>query len=220
MNAKLLLGVILTISLFQAKGQGIYALETGTGQVTSYNSYHTPAFEASVVKMVLPHISVGAAVDWRFYSFVYSDPSVTYVDPNYGTLLTINHHSSYLFLSPIVDLSIGENQYIHLNFNIGPGIYLGGKENTLYETNALPGYPEFNNVNTSANNNKIVYQYSYGMSEYIPTKGFWSIKLSQQFGTLGRELNSNHNFAPVLSPGFFAFTVGIAHYYKPIYIKY
>ena len=209
--------VFLVLVWAKTFAQGIYGFETGGGTVASYGNYYTPTIEATYLKMLFPHVCIGAAVDWRYFSFNFYDPQQQFSDPNYGSIVAINHHSAYLFVSPLIDISIGENQIFHFNFNIGPGVYLYGSESTTYEANSLPGKEVINVINTSNNNNKVIFQYGYGLSEYIPTRGYWSIKLSQQYSVLGRDLNSPGSNAPALRTDYMSFTIGISHYYSKLY---
>ena len=205
--------------LFSVKcfSQGYYSFETGAGKVSSYGNYYTPASEAAYMKMLFKHCYIGGAIDWRYFSFTYADAFPQYTDPNYGYISSINHHSSYLFFSPLIDISIGERQIFHFNVNAGPGIYLDGNETTTYVSNRLPGNIVYNNINTTKDNNKVIYQYGYGFSEYIPTRWNWLIKLSQQWSILGRDLNSPNAYSPGLRSNYVCFTIGISHYYGKLY---
>ena len=210
--------VCLMIVLCQrVQAQGIYGFEAGGGKVSDYGNYYTPAFGASWFKMVLPHVYLGGLTEWHSYSFTDNNLMGQYNDPLYGTILGINHHSTYLFLTPAIDISIGENQYIHLNANFGPGFYLYGSEEMTCQTNALTGANGINKVNTTSNNNRVIYQYGYGLSEYIPTRGFWSIKLSQQWCVPQRDLNSNGGVGPSFRSNYVCFMIGIARYYHKIF---
>ena len=211
--------VIVTLP-FIGWSQGVFGGEAGMGRVSAYGGYQTPTISGTYLKYVIPHVYLGTSVDWRYFSFMFTDPLQLFSDPNFGTITAIDHHSLYLFISPMVDISIGENQYIHFNLDAGPGLYLGGSEQTTYEANAIQGLPVFNNVNTTSQSNKVIYQLGYGLTEYIPTRGYWSIKLSQQFSTLGRNLNSGNVYTPRLITGYTSFTIGISHYYKRIYYRY
>ena len=208
--------LILCASL-PACAQGIYGFEAGGGKVGDYGNYYTPAFGASWYKMVLHHVYLGTLIDWRSFSFTDNSLAGQYSDPQYGTILGINHHSTYLFPSLALNISIGENQYIHFNANFGPGFYLYGSQETTCQANSLPGTYGINRVNTSADNNRVIYQYGYGVSEYIPTRGYWSFKLSEQFCVPQRDLNSNDGVGPVFRSSYFCFTVGIARFYHKIF---
>jgi len=216
---RFLLPVLFLLCSTNVYSQGIYGFEAGAGTVSSYGNYYTPTIEAGYLKMLFPHVLVGGAIDWRYFSFYYYDPLQQYADPNFGNILTVNHHSAYLFLSPMLDISIGENQYIHLNCSIGPGFYLYGGEATDYVSYSYAGIPQYNTINTSKNINRVIYQYSVGLSEYIPTRGYWSIKLSQQYSMLGRNLNTDWGIAPPLRTDYMSFTIGISHYYQRIFYK-
>lgn len=208
---------VLLLMMDHAGAQGIYGFEGGVGSMTNYETFLSPTVEANYLKMVFPHVYLGGAIDWRAYNFTFHNNDNYYPDPNYGSIVYINHHSTYLFLSPMVDVSIGENQFIHLNATIGPGFYLFGGEQTTYLASNVPVLPIFNSESTSGNSNRVIYQYSYGITESIPTKGFWSIRLSQQYSVLGRDLNSNNGIGPTFRSNFYSFTIGIAHYYNKIF---
>ena len=216
MKRLLLILFIVSVNL-DAISQGIYGFDGGIGSVSDYNGKYLPTCSANYLKMVIPHVYLGCTIDCRFFSFNYSDLSQQYADPNYGNIVNIDHKSSYIFFSPLIDVSIGEKQIIHLNCNVGPGFYLYGSETTKYLTNSLPGTNVYNYINTSNHNSNVIYQYSFGISESIPTKGYWSIKFSQQYCILGMDLNSGYSTGPALRSDYYSFTVGISHYYGKVY---
>jgi hypothetical protein len=219
MNRNVLTFLLLLTSIW-SNAQGIYSFFIGTGTVTSFGSFYTPALEGVLLKNMYPHVYLGVSADARFYSFVFHAEDMTgqtFSNPNYGNVAQINHNSLYLMGSPTIDISIGGREYIHLFADAGLGIALYTEENTHYISTAVGGHTIINDVNTSANRNLIIYHYEYGITEHIPIGRYWTLSLSQKYSILGRDLNSGWGFAPQLRTDYLCFGVGVSHSFSKIY---
>ena len=201
------------------RAQGVVSVEAGLASISEYQNYYTPAASATYLKMVFPHLYVGGSAQLAYYSFIYRDLTGQFYNSNFGTVTEIDHHSSYLFTDAVVDVSIGEKQYFHLFADFGPGFYLGGSEGTTYQVTGGAGAHIQNVESTVANNNRIVYGYGFGVSEYIPLSSVWDIKLSQQYRILGRALNTVGTDAPYFQPNRTSFTIGVSYYYDRVFYK-
>ena len=209
--------ILLVISTLSSYSQGMYGFETGAGSVSSFGRYFTPTLNGFVIKKIFPHVYVGGALDFRYFSFVYNDGTTLYSNPNYGYVEKVNHHSLYMFASPMVDIAIGEEEYIHIFANAGPGLALYSNEWTDYVSNSVVGAEIRNHINTTDNRNLFVYQYGFGISEHIPVGRYWNITLSQQYSILGRDLNSGLGMAPPLKTNYFCVTIGVSRKFDKIY---
>ena len=219
MYRKVVVFLMTVCFMHNVRAQGVVSVEAGLASISEYQNYYTPSASATYLKMVFPHVYVGGSAQLAYYSFTYKDVTGQFSNSNYGTVSQIDHHSSYLFTDAIVDVSIGEHQYFHLFAAIGPGFYLDGSESTTYQVAGGLGLPAQNVESTAANNNRVVFGYGFGASEYIPLSPVWDIKLSQQYSILGRALNTVGTDAPYFQPNRTSFSIGISYYYDRIFYK-
>lgn len=219
---KIMLIAFLSCCTISCFSQGMYGVDAGVGKVTSYQSYKTPAFAAYFLTKINRSIYCGGSLNYQRYSFLYSSdvaPSAV----TYGDVLNTRLKSSYLFFSPKIDFGIGYRKYLHLNFSVGAGVFMGGSEwtNKYEQYFILPAATSFRSdtalYNTSYNIPNLVFRYAAGLSERIPTRHFWNIVLSQEFSYLARKLNYG---GPNLKTNYIAFTVGIMHKYPQVAIEY
>jgi hypothetical protein len=63
----------------------------------------------------------------------------------------------------------------------------------------------------------MLYRIGLGVTERIPTHGYWSITLSQDFSFLPGKLNTG---GANLNTGYFCFTIGIMHKYPQVMVEY
>jgi hypothetical protein len=222
MKQRLLILVFLTIlpasNLF---AWGMYGFYGGVGMPTAYKGYKTFTAEGYFLKKLMEDVYGGGAISYQSYSFL-NDLGKDINSANYGDMLSIRHKSSYLFLRPKLDVGIGYRQYVHLNVSAGPGFLMGGSQ---YHNKAEPFWvtptgatgKDIVSFNVSYNIPSVVMRYTFGVSERIPTHGYWNIMLSQEFSYIPTDFDKN---GTGLHSHYISFTVGIMHKYPQAFVEY
>ncbi len=201
--------------------QGMYGFEGGLGKTMSYTSHLVPELKAYVTGSITRHIYVGGGVSMERYSFLYAS-NVAPIAANYGQTINIRNKSSYLFFSPKVDIGIGYYQYLHLNLSAGAGVFMGGSQwtNRYQQIFTTPSSLSFRSdtagYNTTASMPTLVFRYGAGLSERIPTHGYWNIILSEDFGYLPRSFDKNFDG---LKSNYISFSVGVMHKYPMVMME-
>ena len=210
---KIFLAAVLFFFSGNSFAQGMYGVDVGFGKSTAYKSYKTPAFSGYFLGRINRTIYAGGSINYQRYSFLYNS-NIAASPSNFGDVMNIRQKNSYLIFSPKIDFGIGYRKYLHLNFSVGAGVYMGGSQwTTKYEQYfVLPAATSFRSdtalYNTSYNVPNLVFSYGAGLSERIPTHHFWNLTLYQEFCFLARKLNYN---GPNLNTNYIAFTLGIMH---------
>ena len=219
-----LVAAIFSLLCAPSFAQGMYGFQGGVGYTTAYQSHITPAFEGYYLHKVskqLYRVYVGGSVYYQRYSFL--NTLKTGGPVSYGDIISIRQKTSYAFISAKVDYGIGYHKYFHVNLSFGPGIFVGGSQ---YTNEHLPywtppgGNPygaDTSAVNTSFNIPSVIYRGAVGISERIPTQGFWNITFSQEFSFIPGNLSKT---GPPLNTGYIAFQVGIMHKYPLVFVEY
>ncbi|MFI5196376.1 MAG: hypothetical protein ACHQD8_04740 [Chitinophagales bacterium] len=214
---------VILLSFFSASSfsQGMYGFGLGLGYTTSYHSYITPAFEGYYLWKLTPHIYAGGSLFLQRYSFLY-DMKVDPAHVNYYDIISIRQKSSYLFFSPKIDFGIGYRKYVHISLSGGIGVIMAGKQwsNEYAPLLATAGGnigADTSAVNTSYNIPRVIYRAGLGVSERIPTYGFFNVMLSLEFSYLPANLN---NTSPNFYTNYLSFTVGLMHKYPQVIKEY
>ncbi len=216
--------LFLFLSLFSlpAFSQGMYGVEGGFGMNTSYKPYLTPTLKGYLMTRINRHLYVGGQMSIERYSFQYNS-FIPLQQVEFGDILTIRQKSTYLLFAPKLDIGLGYRKYVHINLTVGGGILMGGSQWTnKYEPYwTTPGGGAFGKDtvghNTLFNIPNLLLRYGVGISERIPTKGYWSVVLSQDFGILPQNF-SNDN--PILHTSYFCITAGVMHKYRQVLVEY
>ena len=219
---RVILTTILSFFVTQSFAQGLYGVDGGFGKTMSYKSYLTPKLEVYHMSKINRHFYIGGSIGFERYSFLYTS-AVPPSSVAFGDVLSVRQKSSYLFFSPKFDIGIGYRKYLHLNLSFGAGVFMGGSQSTnKYQPYwTLPSGTNYGvdtgSHNTAYNIPTLMLRYGAGLSERIPTHGYWSIILSQDFGYLPR---SFYKGTPDLKTNYLAFTVGIMHKYHQVLVEY
>ncbi len=216
--------LILFLAFFtiDSFSQGMYGFEGGFGKTMSYTSHLTPELEGYILTKINRHLYVGGSLGYERFSFLYNSNILPAVVA-YGDVINIRHKSSYLFFSPKIDLGIGYRKYLHLNLSFGAGLYMGGSQwtNKYQQIFTLPATTVFRSDTggsyTSYNAPTLIFRYGIGLSERIPTYGYWNIILSQDFGYMPKSFDKT---VPNLVTNYFCFSVGLMHKYHQVLVEY
>ncbi len=216
-----ILSVLLLLCCKFVMAQGMFGAQAGIGFATAYKGKITPAFEAYYLYRINHRLYAGGAVSLQRYSM--NNELNTGSSISYGDVISISQKSSYTFISPKIDYGIGYRKYLHVHLSFGIGFYSGGGQwsNTHSPYWTPPGGTPYGAdtiaVNTTYNIPKVIKRLGIGISERIPTRGYWNIMLSQEFGYMpGNISNSN----PAMQTHYFCFQVGIMHKYPMVYVEY
>lgn len=199
----------------------MYGFYGGIGRSTSYKGYITPTFEGYFLTRIMEDVCAGGSISFQRYSFL-NDFNPDESTLKYGDLMSIRHRSSYVFFRPKIDAGIGYRQYVHINFSLGPGFLVGGSQyrnqfEPFWTTSSGPYGRDTASVNVTYNIPSIVFRYTLGISERIPTRGYWNIMLSQEFSYVPTSFGKT---GPALNSGYISFTVGIMHKYPQVFVEY
>ncbi len=215
-----LLSIVTVISY--AQGGGMYGFQTGIGYGTAYKPKITPALEGYYLKKISPRLYIGASLFFQKYSFLNTIIKDT-ANLNYGEVLSVGQRSSYLFFCPKIDFGFGYHKYIHADISFGPGLYLGGNQYTnqfqpYWTTTSGYSYgADTVSYNTTYNIPKVLFRVGAGISERLPTHGYWNIVFSQEFSYLPGYVSHG---SPNLSIGYISFQVGVMHKYPMVFVEY
>ncbi len=224
MKRIILITLLSFYTCFSYAQGGSFGFQGGIGYGTAYKSKITPALEGYYLKKITPRLYIGGSMFFQRYSFVNTLIKDT-SNLNYGDALSISQHSSYLFFCPKLDFGFGYHKYIHAALSFGPGLYMGGYQNTYqfqpFWTNTS-GYSygrDTVSYNTSYNIPKVIFKVGAGISERVPTYRYWNIILSQEFTYLPGYISKGTG-APNLKTGYISFQVGIMHKYPQVFVEY
>jgi hypothetical protein len=219
---RVILVVLLSFCSIPSFSQsGMYGANVGLGYTTSYRSHITGTIEGYHLWRLTQHIYAGGSLSVQRYSFVDEiKPDASTI--NYGDLISIRQYCSYLFFSPKIDFGIGYRNRVHITLAAGAGVLLSGRQwyNEYVPFVATPSGSygaDTSVVNTSYNIPSVIYRAGVGVSERIPTHGFFNILLSQELSIIPNNL-SHHG--PALNTSYISFTVGFTHKYPQVYSKY
>lgn len=212
-------GIISLLFLLPLRthAQGMYGAEAGAGKATTGKSVKTLTLKGYWEGRLSRSFYLGASLLYERYSFTKS-----YNLSAGGDIISIQQKSAYVFLSPTLDWGIGYRKYWHLHVSVGPGLLAGGSQFTNLYTPYLttPSITtKYDTVAhyTSSNLPILATRISIGFSERIPTRRFWNIMLTQEFGYIPSNLTTH---GPNLRTNYFAFTVGIMHKYPMTFVEY
>ncbi|MCW3123755.1 MAG: hypothetical protein JWQ38_3247 [Flavipsychrobacter sp.] len=214
---RIALAFVFSLIAHHSFSQGMYGVEVGLGKAMSYKADFTPRLEGFLMKAVGRHVQVGGALAFERYSFLYGT-GITADNGVPGDILYIKQKSTYTYFLPKIDVGFGYRQYIHAGASAGAGIFTSGSQVTNkidpFPTPGVPGYV----ADHTTTNNIPTFMFRYGMSisERIPTKGFFNVVLSQQFGHLTKSFYTT----PDLRTNYFVFSVGIMHNYNQVLVEY
>jgi hypothetical protein len=213
---RLVLVAVLLAYMAHSFAQGMYGFEGGIGKALSYKSNYTPAFSGYHLWRLGRTVYFGGALSFQRYSFL---DNLNPAPPSYGDVISVNQKCSYLFFSPTLDFGLGFHKYVHLHFSYGVGVYTGGHQTTnKYEPYWTPpgGTPYGSDTtafNTTYNIPTFMMRYGAGLSERIPTGGYFSVVLSQEFSVIPGKLSAK---GPGLNTNYVAFTIGVTHKYPMV----
>jgi len=219
---RIILLLFLSCIAVHSFSQGMYGFEGGLGKTMSYKSYLAPELQGYILTRINRHLYVGGGLGFERFAFLYNS-GVAPVNTNYGEVISVRHRSSYLFFSPKIDLGIGYRKYLHLKLSFGAGLYLGGSawtnkyEQAFTTSSAITFTADTASANTSYNTPTLIYQYGAGLSERIPTRGYWNIILSEDFGYMPKSFDKT---VSNLRTNYISFSVGIMHKYHQVLVEY
>lgn len=218
---RILLAILLAGFTFPSFAQSMYSVYDGAGFITPYQSKITPRIGLEYLKGLPPHIYLGGGVSYESYSLLrYNHMYAQYSGPVY----LIAHNSAYLFINPKIDIGIGHNEYIHAYASAGPGFIMHKEQTTssmqpnINNVVNYPGLP-YDTANTSANVNKCIFRYRFGVTEHVPILKGWDIIFSQEMGfspswisknNYGDNGDSGMNF----KTAYYSFTIGLMYKYR------
>lgn len=202
-----------------ASGQGMYGFEAGLGKSTTANSYTTPVLTGYYLAKLNRTFYLGVALNYERYSFLHKyNPA----SPAYGDILSIRQKSSYVLLSPKLDVGIGYRKYWHAFVSFGAGMLLSGNQVTNKYDSYITTPPVYVGNDTSSHYTSydlpvLISRYSFGVSRRISTGGFWNIMLSAAYSYIPTNLTTH---GPALRTNYFSFTVGVMHKYPMVLVEY
>ena len=216
---RIMLVALLSFATLNLLAQGgMYGFQGGVGRAMSYKSFYTPALSGYCLGRITRSIYVGGEVSMERLSFHYAS-DIPPGSVKFGDVIDITHKSSYLFFSPKVDFGIGYRKYLHLNFTFGGGVFMGGSQwtNKYEPLFTFPTPITFRSDTagyaTTANIPTLMLRYGVGLSERLPTHGYWNITLSQEFGYMARSFDKA---VSNLTSNYISFSVGIMHKYPMV----
>ncbi len=215
-------GILVSCFLFVAfhsAAQGMYGFEGGLGKSTTARAYTTPAFSGYYLSKLSRTFYLGAALNYERYSFL---NNYNPVSPSYGDIISIRQKSSYVILSPKLDVGIGYRKYWHVFASFGAGMLLSGNQVTNkydHYSTLPPVYTANDTVShyTSYDLPVLLSRYSFGVARRISTGGYWNIMLSAAYSYIPTNLTTH---GPALRTNYFAFTIGIMHKYPMVLVEY
>lgn len=221
MKRYFLLALLCCCSIY-SMGQGMFGFQAGPGFSTGgYGSKKTLSVEGYYLHKIIPGLYAGGSMylqRYNLHSNVFSGTNIAYND-----VISVSQKSSYLFFSPKVDYGFGVRKYIHIHAMFGVGVLMGGKQftDTYAPFWTPPGGTPYGAdtvaVNTSYNIAHSVTRFGFGLTERIPTRGYWNITLSQDFGSMSGGLSKGPY---PFTPSYFCFTVGVMHKYPLVFVAY
>jgi hypothetical protein len=199
----------------------MFGVEGGVGKATIGKSYLTPTIEGYYLKKITRSFYVGATLSYQRYSFLYKSGIPTSVAGD-GSIVSIRQRSGYVFASPTADFGIGYRKYIHVYASFGAGLLAEGRQltNRIQQYQTTPPVTSAYDTTAYYTSNSLpllISRYSLGITERIPTSGYWNIMLSQEFSYIPNNLTTE---GPHLKTNYFAFTVGIMHKYPMVFVEY
>jgi hypothetical protein len=217
---QIVLAVIFSMFTVHSFSQGMYGIQGGKGKATAFKAHTTPKIECYLLGQVGYRLFIGGSIGIERYSLIYNSGK-TADNAAVGDIVSIRQKSSYLYFSPKADYSIGYRKILHVHASVGGGIFMSGRQVTNMEQ-AFPApaatlnYAE--DKNTTNNIPLFMLRYGAGISERLPTLGFWNVTFSQEFGYLGKSFHKDA--APDLRTDYIAFTIGIMHNYNQVLVEY
>lgn len=212
---------ILVALNMPVSGQGMFGFMGGAGYTMGYKGYVTPTAEGYYMARLSHHFYAGGSISFQRYSLL-NDKGVDTANAVYGDLISIRQKSSYLFLCGKLDMGIGYRNLYHVHLSAGPGFNIGGTQwynqwAPLWTSASGPYGEHVEALNTSYNIKGVITRVTLGVSERIPTLGYWNIMLSQEFTMIPTSLT---NGGQAINANYFALTVGIMHKYPQVRVEY
>jgi len=201
--------------------QGKYGFDAGICYPTFHEGYVTPTIKGYYLARLSHTLYLGGEVSFLRFSLQDNvNPAASSVA--FGDIISVRQLSSYLFLTPKFQVGIGFRKHVFADFSMGPGFYLGGVQwSHLYEPYwTTPSGGTFGkdtlSYNTTYNLPNLVFRFSCGLTERIPTFRYWNIVLTESFGYIPGKLGKE---SPAIRSNYIAFTVGVLHKYPSVAVE-
>jgi hypothetical protein len=175
---------------FKGFSQTEFGMYLGSGFTTSYNNGNTPTVGILYQTSPLRHIYVGGALFYESYSIVRDDDEFArFGGPGYR----IKQNSSYLFVTPRFDVSVGSREHLHGYFSLGPGFFLSGDQNisvtSVPAAGVRPGMI-YDSSNSSKNLNHLLFRLSIGVTWHFSFDN-WDIIATPEWAIIPSWLSTN-----------------------------
>ena len=198
---KLILALLLLPLTFSGFAQSTIGIQAGVGATTSYLKPMTPTLNIGgyFLEKQSTRVAFGGVLSIQKYSFT-KNVGTTY-NTAYGDILSISQKTSYLFLCPKIEFSIGKRQHLHAGFSVGPGVFVGGRQQDDINYSSLhssypPSYPPAfirDSMQITANNNinKMILRAQLSFTEHIATNSSFGIFIFQDFSFISSYVSKN-----------------------------
>ncbi len=182
--------LIASLSFAQASFLGV---KSGVGFTTTNNSSLSPSFGAEYQISPFRHIYLGGSLFLEGYSFSLHDNTYEKFG---GQGYTLSQNSSYLFIAPKVDATVGRHEYFHFYISGGMGFLINGEQTITATTPRYPGQGFFPGVvydtgNTSKNINHIIFRLSMGATQHIQVFPFMDLTCGEELGIIPTWISKN-----------------------------
>ncbi len=177
-------------------------------------------------KGIAKGIEFGGTVLYQGYSLYYDRETQLLKNGEGYEGVTVRNKSNYVFLCPKLNYFLDHKGQIYAYVTAGAGFNMGGTE-TLHKWDNSHNTPLTANqnfdstINTSSNITKMLFRFSFGLSEYFYYGKRLHFLFRQDVGFLSTNLSSTANadnpsrtaYSPNnLSPVYFSFQIGIMYY--------
>lgn len=192
---RIALTVLLILLGYTGFSTTFFQLWGGAGIATRYN-YDAGLSAGMTIFKGLPYrVNVGASVFLQQYNLYYDKENTQLVGAS------IRHSSSYVFLSPMIDLRMGKTGNTHFYLTAGPGFNMSAVD-TLHKWDRQGAITYDSTIGKPENINKMVVRLGMGLSEYFNISrkfymnitedvGFMATKLSETNDVTNTKLNNN-----------------------------
>ena len=199
---------------------GIYA---GGGAATSNNYNIAPSLGFVLIKGYGNRSFFGGTLFYQAFSLRYDNEqnSARNGTGNAGAIL--RNVSSYVFLAPQFEQSLGKHNNFHVYFNLGIGFKVSGFDSLRKWDHSYgnPGVYNFDSsLDLSKNLNSMVFRIGVGFNQLLGLGPHWRLIFYEDFGFLpggitktGDPYNSSRTqYTPhKLTPGYISVRIGISH---------
>jgi len=170
-----------------------FGVKSGLGFTTDYTSASTPSFGAEYQISPFRHIYLGGSLFIEGYSFTRNDNTYEQFG---GQGYTLTQTSSYLYLSPKVDFTVGHHEYFHFYFTGGYGILTSGEQTVTAKTPDYPSHGFYPGVvydtgNTSKNINHRVFRISIGATQHVQILPEWDLVFGEEMAFIPTWISTN-----------------------------